>query len=115
MKMPPLLDLVLDSKLRTRFADDRTTVHTYLAPDEFGRRITREEHWKWEQRLGQGGFGLVQLEKCVAGRRQSELRAVKILHKQQSPESMDFNRELEAIAKFSHERVRSCIYLLDVV
>jgi hypothetical protein len=34
------------------------------------------------------------------------LRAVKIINKTLYPsESLDFNRELEAIAKFSHDRV----------
>jgi serine/threonine protein kinase len=106
--MPPPLDLVLDSKLRTRFVDETTTVHTYIEPDGFRRRTNREDYWKREQRLGQGGFGQVHLEKCVAGRSKGELRAVKVLHKQHGPAPLtDFTRELEAIAKFSHEKVFS--------
>jgi hypothetical protein len=106
--MAPLLDLVEDSKLHAKFVDDVTTVHTYIEPDGFRRRIHREEYWRRERRIGQGGFGQVQLERCVQGKKQGATRAVKILYKPLNPSSRaNFTRELEAIAKFSHERVRS--------
>ena len=104
--MPPMLDLVQDSKLETRFLSNSTTIHTFIEPNGARRRIHREEHWRWERRLGRGGFGEVQLEKCIAGQREGAIRAVKIIDRQSnSPKPLDFNRELEAIAKFSHARV----------
>jgi len=98
-------DLVKDSSLHTEFRD-AITVHSYRDIDAVGRRFYREEQWKREQRLGRGGFGQVWLQKCVAGARQDSLRAVKIVEKpSDSFGSLDLNRELEAIAKFSNYRV----------
>jgi hypothetical protein len=113
--MSRLPDLVLDSRLRTEFRDS-ITIHSYLEIDEVGGRFSREEHWKWEQFLGRGGFGQVRLERCIAkGIEQDSLRAVKIINKPSNPsESMDFNRELETIAKFSNDRV-SQITLRDMI
>jgi hypothetical protein len=105
--MPPMLDLVQDSRLITRFLENGTTVHSFIEPDGARRRIHREEYWKREQRVGSGGFGQVQLEKCTEGKKRGNMRVVKIIDKQSnSPKPIDFNRELEAIAKFSHDRVR---------
>jgi hypothetical protein len=99
-------DLILDSKLQTDFRDS-VTIHLYREIDEAGRRYSREEHWKQERFLGRGGFGQVRLERCVTrGTKQGALRAVKIIDKPQHlASSLDFNRELEAIAKFSNRRV----------
>jgi hypothetical protein len=104
--MSRLPDLVLDSRLRTDFRDS-VTIHSFLEINEVGRRYFREEHWKRERDLGHGGFGRVRLERCVTiGIKQNALRAVKIIDKQSNPfNSLDFNRELEAIAKFSNDRV----------
>lgn len=104
--MSRLPDSVLDSRLRTEFRDS-IIAHTYLEIDNAGRRFSRKEHWKLEQFLGRGGFGLVRLERCVGkGINQNSLRAVKIISKPLNPsESVDFNRELEAISKFSNDRV----------
>jgi hypothetical protein len=105
-----LPDLVLDSRLRTEFFDS-TTTHSYLEIDDNGRRFTRIESWKREQFLGRGGFGEVRLEKCVTmGAKQGSVRAVKSIDKpRDSSGSMGYNKELEAIAKFSNDRVRSII------
>jgi serine/threonine protein kinase len=104
MSQPP--DLVSDSKLPTSFRNS-ITVHSYPEIDEAGRRFSREAHWKQERLLGYGGFGQVWLEQCIIGRtKQDSLRAVKIINKpQQLSGSKDFNRELEALAKFSNRRV----------
>lgn len=104
--MPPILDLVHDSRLETRFADDGTTIHTFSEPNGVHRRIHREEYWKRERCLGHGGYGQVYLEKCIAGKRRGSIRAVKVIYGQShSFKPMAFNRELEAITKFSHDRV----------
>ena len=104
--MSRLPDLVVDSKLRTQFRDS-IIIHSFLEVDELGGRFFREEHWKQERFLGRGGYGQVRLERCVAqGTKQGSLRAVKVIHKPlHSSDSFDVNRELEAISKFSHERV----------
>jgi hypothetical protein len=103
--MPPIPDLVRDSKLETAFLDQKTTVHTFIEPDGAGgRRIRREQCWKKGELLGRGAFGDVWREQCVAGKEKGALRAVKVIRKQSH--SVDLNRELEAIAKFSHSRVR---------
>ena len=104
--MPPILDLVADSRLEARFPNDGTTVHTFIELDKSHRRIQREEYWKRERYVGRGGFGRVQLEKCIAGEKRNSLRAVKVIDKpSNSTKTTDLYRELEAIAKFSHDRV----------
>jgi len=106
MGMPPPLDLVQDSRLETEFLDG-STVHTFIEPYGRNRRTSRKEYWRLERHLGRGGFGHVQLEKCTAGESRDMMRAVKIINKSDSTrrKPMDLNRELEAIAKFSHNRV----------
>jgi len=104
--MSRLPDLVLDSRLRTH-SRDSITIHSYLEIDEAGGRFAREEHWKRERLIGGGGFGQVRLERCITrGMKQDSLRAVKSINKSFNPsQPLDFNRELEAIAKFSNDRV----------
>jgi hypothetical protein len=105
--MPPPLDLVLDSRLETEFLDG-STVHTFIEPYGRNRRIAQKEYWRLERHLGCGGFGHVQLEKCTVGESKNMMRAVKIINKQSGSTRQrptDFNRELEAIIKFSHNRV----------
>lgn len=103
--MPRLPDLVRDSNISTEFHDS-LIVHTFHEINEAGRRSSRKEYWKHEKPLGRGGFGQVRLEKCITGSTQeAAVRAVKIIHK---GSTLDFNRELETIAKFSNRRV-SCI------
>lgn len=104
--MSRLSDLVVDSKLNTEFRNS-ITIHSFLEIDEAGRRSSREEQWRLEQSLGRGGSGQVRLQSCVtAGRHYGALRAVKSIDTQSKlNKSLDLNRELEAIGKFSHNRV----------
>jgi|ERR1700722_5857807 hypothetical protein len=100
-------DLVRDSKLDTEF-DPEHTKHIYyesgLTPRQ--RTVRREERWKRKKYIGQGSYGSVWLEHCVMGQREVEFRAVKMIPKlQPTSKPIDYNRELEAIAKFSHWRV----------
>jgi hypothetical protein len=100
--MPRVPDLVRDSKLETSFDQNQTiTIHNYVETDPNRRRIFRQEYWKLERHLGQGSYGQVQLEKCLSVR----LRAVKKVMKRPGPNSVDYSRELEAVAKFSHPKV----------
>lgn len=99
--MPPPLDLVQDSKLITDFRDGYT-IHTFTEPSGH-----RKEYWKSERRLGRGGSGQVQLERCAAGEKKDLKRAVKIISRRSNPTRtgwVDLERELEAIAKFSQSR-----------
>lgn len=109
--MARLPDLVRDSKLETHFLPDSSveTVHTYLESDPTSqqRLVTRSEHWKRQKKIGGGGFGSVWLEKCTkGGRRGIEVRAIKQIEIDRRSARIDYNRELEAIAKFSHWKVR---------
>jgi hypothetical protein len=115
--MAQISDLIRDSRLDTYFLPDCTveTVHTYRESDTTGQRrvVNRSEHWQRQIRIGGGGFGNVWLEKCIRGGhldgpiRDGTLRAVKQMTVDSRYGSIDYNRELEAMAKFSHKRVRS--------
>ena len=105
--MSRIPDLVRDSKLETRFLSGYTS-HVYYESGHTARErvIPREERWKRVKHIGGGAYGKVYLEKCVEGRRHVDLRAVKQIPKPLQPAKlMNYNRELEAIAKFSHQKV----------
>jgi hypothetical protein len=103
-------DLVRDSKLETTFDDNQSvTIHKHHDTDSERRRILRKEYWRLERPLGHGSYGQVRLERCLAGSSVGSLRAVKKVLKHAGPNSVDYNRELEAVAKFSHARVRISI------
>ena len=102
--MPLSPDLVRDSKLETRFVGGQTA-HSYIGTDHSGRRIYRNEYWKRERLLGQGSYGQVWLENGTSGGNAGQLRAVKMVQKQPGLDYINYDRELEAVAKFSHTRV----------
>jgi hypothetical protein len=111
--MARMRDLIRDSMLETEFLPDET-VHRFQESDPIsGRRlVTRSEHWRRQRRIGFGGFGSVWLENCTKGGRQDDrdqdaraVRAVKQIDIDTQLGSIDYSRELEAIAKFSHSRV----------
>jgi hypothetical protein len=101
-------DLVRDSKLESSILDDYTIHTKYISNPATGERRTRvEERWQRTKELGRGSYGVVWLEKCTSGPGSGQLRAVKELRKEPANVSpIHYHRELEAIAKFSHERVR---------
>ena len=107
--MDRLPDLVRDSKLETRLSTG-STVHTYYEtdPKSLRRIVPRDEHWQRQSIIGGGSYGRVWLEKCIQGQRDVEFRAVKqistAIRRRSKP--INYNRELEAIAKFSHQKVR---------
>lgn len=105
MNMPPLPDLVRDSKLETIF-HETTTEHKYIEAGGSRRRVHRYEHWKREKQLGHGAYGQVWLERCTESANQGSVRAVKVVRKRErSSHAVDYNRKLEAVAKFSHPKV----------
>ncbi|CAH0056128.1 unnamed protein product [Clonostachys solani] len=106
-------DLVRDSKLETAFAPNGQVVHVSYATNPRMRRhrVRKEEIWERQSELGSGAFGRVWLEKCAKGDDIGKLRAVKEitkLQRQSRSSEIDYNRELEAIAKFSHKKYVHC-------
>ncbi|KAH8693006.1 kinase-like domain-containing protein [Talaromyces proteolyticus] len=110
--MARLSDLIRDSKLETHFEPHSSveTVHTYNTPDPTSRRrlVRRSEHWKRQNKIGGGSYGSVWLEKCTKGYRDVQVRAIKQLEKHEQFAHIDYTRELEAIAKFSHAKYERC-------
>lgn len=107
-------DLVLDSKLETTFLPDGdTVVHIRVRPGRDARRrvLRTEESWRRKWKLGGGSFGVVWLEECTAGEpTEGRFRAVKEIFKGADPSALeDYRyRELEAVAKFSHDKYAHC-------
>jgi len=96
-------DLVLDSKLQTTFHNNYTKhVIDVAGPNVHQRRTTQEQRWRRRKPLGRGTFGEVWLEELSAGQSSVTQRAVKIIGRHTS---VDYSRELEAFAKFSHRKV----------
>lgn len=107
--MPTIPDWVLDSKLETHFppGSKYETVHTYYEQESLSQRpIKKSEHWQREKKIGGGGFGEVWLERCTKGNsRGHDVRAIKQMEVRRQ---VDYGRELEAIAKFSHTKYERC-------
>lgn len=107
-----LPELVRDTRLQATIQGE-LTIHTR----PFGRR--RYEKWTRKHILGHGGFGVVWLERRIKDDTQEddpgESRAVKRIDTS-GRRSEHYVRELEALAKFSQDKVhsplRSCEPLL---
>ncbi|KAI9649891.1 hypothetical protein NHQ30_002475 [Ciborinia camelliae] len=96
-------DLVQLSKLETQFYSDlKYTQHRkYVFENKQARKeVCKEERWVWKKELDRGSFGVVTLEKCIQGDDKGKMRAVKRVKKLDN-----YQRELEAFALFSHEKV----------
>ena len=104
-------DFVRISKLDTQFnSDPEYTQHVkYVSRSSTKQRSVRnEEKWKRERKLGQGGSGIVWLERCIEGESKGELRAVKQVQKL---EASNYYRALNAIALFSQTMVSLLVLL----
>jgi hypothetical protein len=111
--MANIPDLVRLSKLETEFLPQAYVKHVKHVAERRSRRgkVQRDEIWKAEQKLGEGGFGIVRLQRCTQGIDEGSARAVKMLKKSGTS---NYYRELEAIALFSHEKVcLTLIFLCD--
>lgn len=101
-------ELVKDARLPTKL-DPEHTIHTFQESSHVAgrraRRREREEIWRKKRYLGIGAFGTVSLEECVSdsGSRLRAVREVRRIAQDATP--IDFNRELEAIAKLSQQKV----------
>ncbi len=104
--MTPIPDLVQVSKLDTQFySDPDCTQHVrYVFGHTSRKKIRQVEKWRREKKLGRGGGGVAWLERCIQGDSERNVRAVKKIRK---IESSAYYRELNAIALFSHSKVRS--------
>ncbi|KAH7131079.1 kinase-like domain-containing protein [Dactylonectria macrodidyma] len=108
-------DLVVESRIEAAWdpeAEQTTQIRTAVGVSARRRRLKSEETWKRKRILGRGAYGTVWLEECIAssGPRhgESDLRAIKEIHKRPHVSTSEFHRELEAIAKFSHDRFAHC-------
>ncbi|KAJ6127856.1 hypothetical protein N7471_009073 [Penicillium samsonianum] len=102
-------DWVLDSKLETHFlpGNKHETVHTYYEQESLSQRpIKKSEHWEREKKIGDGGFGEVWLERCTKGKNRGHV--VRATKQMEVRRQIDYGRELEAIAKFSHPKHERC-------
>ena len=96
--------LVQDTELNANV----TSTYTEHFFDRRGRSGGPREVWARQSQLGRGSFGIVWLEKCKQLYRAGTppLRAVKEIRIQQhGSRGPDYNRELEAFAKFSQPKV----------
>lgn len=100
-----LSDLVRDYRLTTRF-EGVFTIHQQIDPDTPPRSPHRQERWKKVRTLGRGGQGEVVLETCIEGGRYFTERAVKKVPLVEGHSERHYRRELKAIVKFSHDKVR---------
>lgn len=108
---PQTSDLVQEARLEALQLSPTLTQHTFYQRGTSGRewKIRVHETWKREKRLGQGAYGIVWLETCdrPARKHGPVVRAVKeITIDSTAPGNMDYYRELEAVMKFSQDRVR---------
>ncbi|OCL04087.1 kinase-like protein [Glonium stellatum] len=101
-------DVVKDWKLIVTVADGLTK-QTVSGSTRGRRRAQWEQQWKRKGFLGRGAYGSVWLEECISGDHDVPVRAVKQIYKA-GPDSkpIDYNRELEAIMKFSHRKYSGC-------
>jgi hypothetical protein len=89
------------------------TTHRYTVRG--GQEVVHYQSvFKRQSRLGRGGFGEVWLEQCVSGHQVGALRAVKHLQKPTTMlgqvQQIDYRQELDAIARFSSEKVCHTIW-----
>jgi len=105
-KYSNLPEIVRDALLETEI-DKAETRHTYITSDVPAghRRVRVTDTWLRDKHLGSGSFGTVWLEKCVEGSQESQCRAVKGIRKRVTGSVAECRRELEAIFKFSQEKV----------
>lgn len=103
-------ELVNNMKLNAEIHPDGTTHYTFepdYSQEKAGRWLPKKEIWKKEKLLGEGTYGKVWLERCSSREGTARLRAVKMIIKPTNPAHRAYcDQELEAIAKFSQQKVR---------
>ncbi len=107
--MQQVSDLVTDSQLETTFNGNLTTHLIKIVQANLRRgEIKHKQIWRREKKpLGEGSSGVVWYERLSSGPSTYDERAVKVVRKRIQTSGLSyFNRELEAIAKFSHPKVK---------
>lgn len=110
MPSPPesekrLSDIIHDWKIETRMEKSYIT-HTFYESGTSAqeRHVQKEEVWERKQKLGKGAYGTVYLVHAQGNLQKT--RAIKKIRKSiTDDEDFDYIRELEAIIKFSHQKV----------
>lgn len=108
-----LSDLVLDTQIRVEF--HQTAHHRFVfepatsttRPTKYVRRRETQHVWVRERLLGHGSYGDVYLHRCTsADDNEAALQAVKKIDKARMvANKINYHKEIEAIAKFSQEKV----------
>lgn len=110
MKRAETSELVKDLELETKIING-CTKHFFYQRGTSGtdRRRKLAEKWTRLRQLGSGSFGSVWLEKCERMVRKDapDVRAVKQI-KVGRDSGINITREIEALAKFSHNRYEPC-------
>lgn len=101
--MDGLAEFVLDAKLETLVVGNDTEHILYdVAGTSRQRPLPRRERWKREKKaIGRGSYGIVWLESC--GTRQRAVKEI-FMHRRRVNVT-DCGRELEALCKFSRQKV----------
>jgi hypothetical protein len=108
-----LPDLVRDSKLDIQVSSDDPSlvIQTEFIPNpELRQRwVPVKQTWKTVKELGVGSYATVWMTECISGPAKGQLRAVKHIQKEKAPDgsSVNYQRELEAIFKFTQKPVRN--------
>ena len=103
--MPPYSDLLDFYKLQAECSESHV-IHTSYVKDrsQSVQRVKVEQRWDNVKRIGHGAFGEVWLQKGEKGAE----RAVEQLSKYRMEDlEIDYERELDALAKFNTPRVSS--------
>src|SRR5438034_987774 len=106
--MPLVSDFVRDSKLEITFYE-KYMQHIYYVSgaNPHQRKMRKKEDWEKYGNLGTSTFGTVWLEKLITDNSEEKYRAIKEIRKgMQQSRAIDYSYELEAIAKFSHQKVQ---------
>ncbi|KAK6442157.1 hypothetical protein LTR95_001598 [Oleoguttula sp. CCFEE 5521] len=106
------VELVQLARLEAQVSDDmQQTTHEYDIVNKGGHQTgcRGRSVWQTRKRLGAGGFGEVFEEECVEGEVIGAMRAVKrmlISASARQGGGMKYQRELDAVAKFSQPKYR---------
>lgn len=108
-----LNDYVDDYRLETTFSDQYIEHHIKYSDRATGkRRAYKKEQWKTVRMIGDGGFGVVRLQKEMNTK---QLRAVKeVRHNSSYASIIDPMRELTTMAALSKVRMMIDLYSTDL-
>ena len=111
--MAPSSDLLDHYKLEAHQVGDSVIHYSYRTDRACGlRKLKVEERWDNVRPIGYGSFGEVWQQKRKSS---NEQRAVKVLRKQQMKSwGINYEREIEALAKFDKAEVSSSTVQIQI-